>query len=179
MRLAVLLAVFISSAYASWATNNPQNTVQDVSFCELANSPSAFSGKRIRVRGIYRYEFERQRLETPTCCPPSKTKIWMEITPDLDDKSLRLFRRFPKEGLVLATFVGTFETGNTYGTFGETSKLTVDRIEKVEHTAPSSPKREDPAWVPRNCESSNAAGFFAIIRILGLSKSTLESNLGG
>jgi len=112
MRLAALLAVFVSNAYASWATNNPQkNAVQDVSFCELANNPSAFSGKRIRVRGIYRYEFERQRLEAPTCCPASKTKIWMEITSDLDRKSQRLFHRFPKEGLVLATFVGTFETG--------------------------------------------------------------------
>jgi len=95
MRLVALLAVFVSIAYVSWAINippNTQNTVHDVSFCELANNPSASSGKRIRVRGIYRYEFERQRLEAPTCCPASKTKIWMEITTDLDDKSLKLFQ---------------------------------------------------------------------------------------
>src|SRR5579883_3651657 len=129
---------------------------QEVSYCELVKTPMSFSGKRIRVRAIYKYGFEIQRLEQPTCCP-NAAKIWVEIHSGLEGNSLKLFRKFPKGmGLALATFVGTFESGGPYGDGGYRLKFSVDQIEKLEATAKPSPSRE-PAWVPKNCESSKAA----------------------
>jgi|SRR5215467_5413052 len=158
MKLAVASSVvFITMSYAVQAVANSPETSQVVTFCELAKDPSAFNGKRIRVRAIYRYAFESSRLEAPTCCPAERSKIWVEVSADLEGKSLKLFHKFPKaEGLVLATFEGTFVTGDTYGTFGERAKLTVHQIEKLEHTVRSSPKQVDPDWVPKDCEEAKS-----------------------
>jgi hypothetical protein len=158
MRVArIVLIVLLLTCCVSWASSNPQETPQDISYCDLAKNPSAFSGKRIRVRAIYRYAFEIQRLEAPMCCPEARPKIWMEINANLEGNSLKLFRKFPKgEGLVFATFIGTFESGGTYGTFADRHKLTVDQIERIERTARSSREQDDPAWAPKNCEAPSA-----------------------
>ena len=125
----------------------------EISYCELAQNPSAFSGNRIRVRAVYRYAFEIQRLEAPACCSEAVPKIWVEIDATLEGTSRKLFHKFPKrEGLVLATFTGTFESGGTYGTFADRHKFTIDQIENVERIARSSRKQDDPSWVPKNCE---------------------------
>ena len=156
MRITIIISlVFLTNCCAARASNNSQKSSQDVSYCDLAKNPSAFSGKRIRVRAIYRYAFKIQRLEAPACCPEAGSKIWAEIESALEGSSLKLFHKFPKgEGLVLATFAGTFESGGTYGTFADRHKLTVDQIEKVEGIARSSRKQDDPAWVPKNCDAS-------------------------
>jgi len=132
-------------------------TAQTVAYCDLVKAPQSFSGKRIRVRAIYKYGFEIQRLDPPLCCPERGLKIWVEIKAELEGNSLKLFRKLPKGmGLALATFVGTFESGGPYGDGGYRFKFAVDQIEKLEATAKPSPSRE-PAWVPKNCESSKAA----------------------
>lgn len=155
MRLVIISVVLFLNCYLARATNNPEGTVQEVRFCDLAKNPAAFSGKRIRVRAIYRYAFEIDRLESSTCCPDLGAKIWVEIEPGLEGSSRKFYQRFPKgTGVVLATFAGTFESGGTYGTFADKYKLTVDQIEKVEQTARSSRKQDDPTWVPKNCEAS-------------------------
>lgn len=156
MRTSMTLSIiFLFNCLAMLANSNPQGTPQGVSYCDLAKNPSAFSGKRIRVHAVYRYAFEIQRLEAPGCCPEAAPKIWVEIGATLEGSSLKLFNKFPKgEGLVLATFAGTFESGGTYGTFADRHKLTVDHIENVERIARSSRKQDDPAWVPRNCAAS-------------------------
>ncbi len=140
------------------AHNNPETMPQEVTYCQLAKDPSAFSGKRIRVRAIYRYMFEIQRLEPPACCPDRMDKTWVEIVSGLEGDSLKQFNKFPKGmGLVLAVFVGRFDAGGPYGDGGYRFKLTVDRIEAVERTSRSSRRQDDPAWVPKNCETSGTA----------------------
>ena len=156
----MIAIVFLMYCSAAQANGDPRETSQEVSYCDLAKNPSAFSGKRIRVRAIYRYAFEIERLEAPICCPEAGAKIWVQIDAALEGKSLKLFHKFPKgEGLVLATFVGTFESGGTYGTFADRHRLTVEQIEKVERTARSAQKQNDPVWVPKNCGApSNQIG---------------------
>jgi len=156
MRAAINLSIiFLIYCCAMRASSKPQGSSQDVSYCDLAQNPSAFSGKRIHVRAVYRYSFEMQRLEAPACCPEAVPKIWVEINATLEGTSRKLFHKFPKgEGLVLVTFTGTFESGGTYGTFADRHKLTVDQIENVERIARSSKKQDDPSWVPKNCKAS-------------------------
>jgi hypothetical protein len=139
------------------AHSNPETVLQDVTHCQLAKDPSAFSGKRIRVRAIYRYIFEMQRLESPGCCPDRMDKTWVEIGSGLEGHSLKQFKKFPRGmGIVLAVFVGKFDAGGPYGDGGYRFQLTVDRIDAVEGTSRSSRRQDDPAWVPKNCETSNA-----------------------
>lgn len=139
------------------ASNNPENTAQEVSFCDLAKTPSEFSGKRIRIRAIYSYMFAISRFKGPTCCPEREVPIWVDFDEKLEGSSQQLLHKFPKGmGFVLATFVGKLESGGPYGDGGYRFKFTVDRIERLEATAKPSPNRE-PKWVPRNCEKSDAA----------------------
>src|SRR5256885_250830 len=113
MKSVIAVGVFLGMFFHS--PHRPANPGQNLSFCELVKNPAAFSGKQIRLRAIYRYAFESQRLEPPTCCPAPGANIWVEISTNLEGKALRLFRNFPKgHGLVLATFVGRFDTGDSY-----------------------------------------------------------------
>jgi hypothetical protein len=147
----VLLALSCSAA-----GQKPESALQTVSYCDLINAPQQFAGRRIRVRAIYKYGFEIQRLDSPACCPERGVKIWVEIETGLEGLSLRLYHKFPKGmGLALATFEGTFESGGPYGDGGYRLRFTVDKIGKLEAMAKPS-AHHDPAWVPKECETSNA-----------------------
>ena len=132
----------------------PELAPEDVTFCELARNPTAYSGKQIRIRAVYSYMFEVSRLKSPTCCSGRGESIWVDFDEELHGKSKRLFNSFPKGmGVVLAVFMGKFETGKVYGTFGERVRLVVNQIDKIEQKAkPAS--GQHPAWVPQNCEGS-------------------------
>jgi len=146
------------SCFAARAKDKPDSPPQDATYCQLAKDPSLFIGKRLRIRAIYRYAFEIQRLESPVCCSEGEIKIWVEIKAGLESHSGKLFRKLDKgAGLALVVFVGTLNGGNSYGTFGDRFQLTVDEIEKVERTSRSARRQDDPAWVPKNCEKSNAS----------------------
>lgn len=151
--LGILAAIVLSCGTARPDTK-PQTSKVDISYCRLASDPSTFSGKRIRIRAIYRYAFEIQRLESPTCCPQRGPKIWVEISAGLEGRSEKLFRKLDKQGagVALVVFVGRFEGGGPYGSFGDRFQLSVDEIEKVERVSRSSLRQGDPAWVPQNCE---------------------------
>jgi hypothetical protein len=137
--------------------DKPTGSPQDVSYCELAKDPAAFIGKRIRIRVIYRYAFEIERLEPPVCCPDNGPKIWVNIEPNLEGRSRKLFRKLNKgQGVALVVFIGKFEGGEVYGTFADRFQLSVEEIERVEHTSRSSRRQDDPEWVPRNCKKSDA-----------------------
>lgn len=142
--LSILIA-FLFAACLALAAENQGGALQDVAFCDLAKTPSAFAGKKIRVRAVYRYAFEVQRLEAPTGCSGQAAKIWVEVDPLLKGKSLRLLHSFPKgQGVVLATFTGTFKNGGTYGTFADHSELLVDGIERMERPSNSSQNQGGP-----------------------------------
>jgi|SRR5271165_4648862 len=151
----IVLIVFLSTCFTVGEEDKPELPVLGVPYCELAKNPSAWVGKRIRVRAIYSFGFEIQRLKSPVCCHEKELGIWVEPGSDLDRRSLRIFRKFGKMGMgwALAVFVGRFEGGNAYGAMGERFRLTVDNIEEVEKTA----RARDPVvpdWVPRDCPAS-------------------------
>jgi hypothetical protein len=124
--VALVLLISAGSAVAQKA-----EAVEEVSYCDLVKTPQQFAGRRIRVRAIYKYGFELQRLDSPNCCPERGTKIWVEIESGLEGDSLRLYRKFPKGmGLALATFEGRFESGGPYGDGGYPFKFTVDKMER-------------------------------------------------
>ena len=148
-----ILALLLLAIGGSAAAQKPE-AAQEVPYCDLVKTPQAFAGKQVRVRAIYKYGFEIQRLDSPACCPERGAKIWVEIDSGLGGDSLKLFRKFPKGmGLVLATFEGKFESGGPYGDGGYRLKFTVDKIEKLERTAKAS-ARHDPSWAPKNCEAA-------------------------
>lgn len=151
---AVALVLIISSCFA---TAQEPETVQPVSYCDLVKAPQEFAGKRIRVRAIYKYGFEIQRLDSPVCCPDNGGKIWVEIESRLGRDSLKLYRKFPKGmGLALATFEGSVESGGPFGDGGYRLKFTVKKIEKLEAVAKAS-AQHDPVWVPTNCNTGGRA----------------------
>jgi len=153
--IAGLVFTLVAACYCANA-ETPARAAQEVSYCELVKTPLSFSGKRIRVRAVYKYGFEIQRLDPPTCCPERGIKIWVEIGSGLEGGSLNLFHKLPKGmGLALATLVGTFESGGPYGDGGYRFKFTVDHIERVEAASKPSASH-DPAWLPRDCETSRA-----------------------
>lgn len=155
--LRVVWLVLVLLALCPAKAQQSQDITQSVAYCTLAREPQSFAGKRIRVRAIYKYGFEIQQLDPPTCCAGRGPKIWVEMEPGLQGNSLKLFRKLPKGmGLALATFAGTFESGGPYGDGGYRLKFTVDQIENLEGTAKASPNH-NPAWVPENCEKSYVA----------------------
>jgi len=153
--IALVLVLLALSCPA--AGQKPKSAVQAVSYCDLVKAPQQFAGQRIRVRAVYKYGFEIQRLDAPACCPERGAKIWVEIEEGLEGRSLKLYHKFPKGmGLALATFEGTFESGGPYGDGGYRLRFTVDKIERLEAMAKPS-AHHDPAWVPKDCETSNAS----------------------
>jgi hypothetical protein len=150
----ITLGAFLLSCGVTLAEQTPEGPPQDVTYCQLAKDPSAFWGKRIRVRGIYRYAFELQFLESPMCCPEGHINIWVSISAAVEGHSEKLFNRKLNKGagLALVVFVGRFESGDGLGR--NTFRLTVDEIEKVERTSRSPRRQDDPAWVPK-CKPSS------------------------
>jgi hypothetical protein len=154
-RLSTLLLVLLGCCLTG-AGNKPEVVPQDITYCQLARDPSAFSGKRMRIRAIYLYFFEGSRLKSPTCCSDHdpQMQIWVDFDEELEGSSKRLLHKFPEGmGEVLVVFVGKIETGKVYGPFGERVRLVVDRIEKFEKKAKPD-ACQDSSWVPQNCEPS-------------------------
>ena len=74
--LAVMLLCFWTGD-SIWA----QGTPEDVSFCKLANSPKAFDGKKIRVRGRLHANFEDFTLSGEHC--DTQQRIWLAFGGDV------------------------------------------------------------------------------------------------
>jgi hypothetical protein len=148
VRLVLVLLTFCCSVGAQ----EQKAQAMEVSYCDLARTPQSFSGKRIRVRAVYRYGFEIQRLDSPECCPNGEIKVWVDTEQEPNGGSLDLLRKLPKGmGLALATFSGKFEIGGPYGDGGYRFRFTIDRIERLEAKAKPS-ARHEPDWAPQNCE---------------------------
>src|SRR3954471_22589083 len=104
------ILVWVLLAIGGSAAAPKPEAAHEVPYCDLVKTPQEFAGKRVRVRAIYKYGFEIQRLNSPACCPEREAKIWVEIDSGLEGESLKLYRKFPKGmGLALATFEGKFE----------------------------------------------------------------------
>jgi hypothetical protein len=163
------LLLVLSSCCLTRAGDKPEVVAQDITYCQFARDPTAFSGKRIRIRAIYSYLFEVSRLKSPTCCSDHdpQMQIWVDFDEELEGSSKRLFHKFPKGmGEVLVVFVGKIETGKVYGPYGQRVRLVVDRIEKFEKKAKPD-ACQDSSWAPQNCELSSIP--FGACRASGLS----------
>ncbi|HSC46275.1 MAG TPA: hypothetical protein VLC94_10600 [Candidatus Acidoferrum sp.] len=144
-RLFATVVLFAACLESSCAT---AESFADVTFCQLAKDPEAFSGKRVRIRAIYSYMFEISSLRPPECCPIREALVWVDFD---DEKARELLRQIPEGmGTVLAVFVGRIETGEVYGPNGERVRLVIDRIEKVEKKVRGNAKKTPP-WIPQNC----------------------------
>jgi hypothetical protein len=151
--IAIVSALFLVGSSAASVSEESQIVPTEVAYCELAKDAKSFVGKRIRIRAIYRHGFELQRLEPPQCCPGPPIKIWVKIEAGLEGRSQKLFRKIDNgQGTALVVFIGRFDSGGSYGTFGDRFQLTVNEIEKVEKTSKSSRRQDDPSWVPKNCD---------------------------
>jgi hypothetical protein len=147
--------VLIASVFFAAQTNNyAAQLPEDVTYCQLAEAPSHFVGKTIRVRAIYSYMFEVSVLRPPECCQQQKhDSIWVEFDDELSRDSKHLQHSFPRGmGFVLATFTGKFEGSGPYGAGALRFQLTVFRIEKLEHKVNPRPDHH-PAWIPQNCRA--------------------------
>jgi hypothetical protein len=152
MRSFLLLALLL--APCDFVVPQSSEVTQEIQYCDLVRAPQQFAGKRIRVRAIYRYVFEKEELQPPSCCSEVGPKIWVAMDPE--ENSLSLYHKFPKGmGTVLATFEGKFDNGGPFGGGGYQFRLRVDKIENLERKA-KTPHGEEPIWVPTNCNTSTA-----------------------
>jgi hypothetical protein len=152
------MAVLLSCCVAR-AGGREEGPPLDVTYCQLAKDPSAFTGRRIRIRAIYVYGFEIQLLRSPVCCLEPPPKIGLEVSDDVDDRSEKLFRRFDGMGEALAVFVGRLSHVSNVSSqlpSGDRFQLNVDKIEKVEKTASSKRSSTPPDWIPKDCPTSGA-----------------------
>jgi hypothetical protein len=150
----LVLAIFVNGPIVkSIARTSAGSPAQIVTYCQLIKAPSSFVGKRIRVRAVYSYMFEVSRLKSPECCPDRDIPIWVDFNEELEGSSQKLLHKFPKGmGLVLATFEGTLQGGDSYGDGGYRFKFAVDKIENLENKA--NPSRDHhPSWIPI-CDAS-------------------------
>jgi hypothetical protein len=150
-----LLALFLLLSHACEATALPryETEPQEITFCQLAGDPGKFSGKRIRIRAIYAYMFEVSALRPPSCSNDHDIGVWVDFDSELEGKSKKLFSKFPKDmGFVLGVFIGTVETGDSYGT-GQHVHFFVEHIEEVEQQVKNPPLGKFPAWIPQNCKA--------------------------
>jgi hypothetical protein len=145
----VLFAAF--AVLSMNGTLKAQTAPQNVSYCDLAKSPKEFTAKPIRVRAVYRYTLEMERLEASECCPTKGAWIWFEFGEKEDRSSRRVERKFPKgTGLVLATFEGVLEGPGNYGDGGYRFKFIVHRVTNLEHAVSPKPYEDFP-WAPFPC----------------------------
>jgi len=107
----IVLTVLLLNCSVGKAADKPEIAPREVTYCQLVKDPSSLTGKRLRIRAIYRYGFEIQRLEPVVWCSERGVKIWVGMG-NLEESSRKLLHTFPRGmGLALATFVGTFEGG--------------------------------------------------------------------
>jgi len=149
--LSALVFSFLSLYQTARAASQSHDAAQQVTYCQLIANPGQYVGKRVRVRAIFRYAFELQRLEPETCCSGKGPGIWVKMLLDSDSPSEKRFRRLPKgEGIALLTVIGKFEKEN--GMFGEQFTLHVDELGKIERTSHSADLKTRPFWASR-CEA--------------------------
>jgi hypothetical protein len=105
LRFGVILAYLLFS---------PSTYSQDsISFCDLLRNPAKYDGKEVIVRATWRYGFEWSQFDCIDCS--TKGMTWLEISPELDEKSSRVLKHIPKAGIVNITVEGVFQSNGHFG----------------------------------------------------------------
>jgi hypothetical protein len=157
----MILGVFLSaSCFVTWGADEPCNPPLDVNYCRFSEDPTAYIGRRIRIRALYSYDWENLVLESPMCCSEVPIRMWAEWDAKLKPGSKRLPLRGMKGpgGFVLGVFEGRVDDqGAMSATFSTRFRLHVDRIDKIERSKRVRRPEDIPPWVPRNCGTSGVA----------------------
>jgi hypothetical protein len=139
----IALLLFFEPSSANREQLQEEPVPEEVPYCQLAENPSAFVGKHVRIRAIYISGYHEELLEPPSCCAEPKELIWTKFQYTLDAGSERLLRSFPNAGYVLGVFHGKLESGGPFGQGDINLQFAIDRIEKVEK---KSTGLEFPGW---------------------------------
>jgi hypothetical protein len=124
MHIGIFLAVIvgvIQSAQANapaGANSNPKAIEpQTVEFCELLQKAKEYKGKEVRVRALYRTNFEESSLHSPHCYSP--WFVWVEFDTTLracDNRGAMKKPNKQKWGTSIdVVFIGRLETDGSYG----------------------------------------------------------------
>ena len=132
LAVALLFSTTRQTVIASERTSPQRKTVQSlVAFCDLVSNPDKYNGKEITTRATYRYGFEWQEVFCLSC--EGESKVWLEYSEDLTEKSKAALRKAPKDhGIINAVFTGTFRTSGPYGDGGYRFELEVKGVKNVE-----------------------------------------------
>jgi hypothetical protein len=114
-----------------------------IPYCQLIERSNEYDGKKVVVRGSYRYGEEWQELFGLKC---RTKKTYLEYEPETEEAESAITRSLKKtphyQGTINATFYGTFKTKN--GSFGDGSydfKFIAEYVENVEIVSKE-------GWVP-------------------------------
>jgi hypothetical protein len=145
--------LFAASIPLISAQSQTTQSIENVTFCQIAENPSAYVAKQVRVRAIYRYALEERELEQPECCPGNKLGKMRVVgpsgNPDYPDQFTRRANRLAKRlmngmsGVALVDLVGRVDRG----------VFQIERIEQIERLSRPADRDHDPSWVPRDCGS--------------------------
>src|SRR4030095_6530689 len=95
----------------------PSRDVQTVEFCELFQKAASLKDKEVRVRALYRTNFEESSLYSPVCYAPMLT--WVEFNPThrscTTKKMQKKLDQMQWGKSVDVIFIGRFETKGQYG----------------------------------------------------------------
>lgn len=132
LAVALLFSSIGQTALASQRELKQRKTVQNlVAFCDLVTNPAKYNSKEITTRATYRYGFEWQEVFCLSC--EGESKVWLEFSEDLNEKSEAALRKAPKDhGVINAVFTGTFRTMGPYGDGGYRFELEVKDVKNVE-----------------------------------------------
>ena len=88
----------------AFASDAPEDKLQDVEYCQLTKNLTSFLGKRIRLRAFYVNDSEIRLLESPSCCTETAAKILFGPT-EWDNYSEKLWRKKLDKGMGVALVV--------------------------------------------------------------------------
>jgi len=94
-------------------------TAPTVAYCDLLDDADRFDGSIVRVRGVYRTDFEASELGSPECGGLHFLSAWVDFDSDYERLTERKWRRKVQQVKwrqgVDVVFVGRFEAKGRFG----------------------------------------------------------------
>jgi hypothetical protein len=90
---------------------------QTVEFCDLQKNTEKLNGKMVRVRALWKTDFEQSTLTAPSCVFPLPT-IWVDFEKSWESRTSWRHRHATnhvKWGMHDVVFVGIMRTGGRFG----------------------------------------------------------------
>ncbi len=90
---------------------------QTVEFCDLQKNTEKFNGKMVRVRALWKTDFEESTLSAPSCTYP-RPFIWVDFEKSWESRTSWRFRHATDRvrwGMHDVVFVGMIRTGGHFG----------------------------------------------------------------